>query len=750
MDKNKFVIIFLISLTILSLELIWTRIFSAEFYYTFAFLVLSLAIAGLGIGALISRLSVKVSNMNLSTVLLLSALSCLLSPPLVFIIDLDFTSIFSNPGEILKIILSIIILASTFLFSGIAMAKIFRTYKEVLPKLYMSDLFGAGIGCCFALILMNLFGTPVAAAISGIPIAVAVLITGNNKYKIFSGLLITAMIVFSFFSQDILVKPTEEKAPVIYEHWDSMAKIKIFEYNQFYRGLQTDNTSGSTVIGFDGNFNRPDSMKYDYGINISYLLEKTSPCVFLSIGAGAGMDVLQALFGNASEVHAVEVNPHINYLMTEGELASFTGNIYNNPKVHVVTEDARSYIRKFDRKFDIIFARNANSYAALASGAFALAENYLFTTEAFIDYWNALSAKGYIIMDHQSYVPRIISSVIDALLAEGIHQPKAHIAVYESAEFHRQIILVSKLPLTNRVIYYAFDELKYGNVKRLRILYPLVPGVQNNLIARIIEEGWENVSQDARTDISPSTDDKPFIAQLGLWRNLKIANFEKVLPSDEFYGFPVSQLMIVIIIAVTLLIVLPLNLLPYFKYKKSVKLKISYWLYFLLIGIAYMSVEIILIQKYTLFIGTSVYSLITTLSVLLIASGIGSRYSSGFSVAFIFIFVAVFLLADVFIYTKLIYLFGGLDMYLRIFLTIIMIFPLGFFMGMPFPKAGIKAGEMIDWAFAVNGSAAILGSGLILLISFNYGFQVGLMISLGIYLLSWLLLTKANINKKVR
>ena len=56
MYKSRFVVVGLISMTLLGLELIWTRIFSAEFFYTFAFLTLSLAVMGLGLGALALRL----------------------------------------------------------------------------------------------------------------------------------------------------------------------------------------------------------------------------------------------------------------------------------------------------------------------------------------------------------------------------------------------------------------------------------------------------------------------------------------------------------------------------------------------------------------------------------------------------------------------------------------------------------------------------------------------------------------------
>ncbi|MFA6570109.1 MAG: hypothetical protein WCT77_02620 [Bacteroidota bacterium] len=741
--KNKnFLVVLLTSISVISLELIWTRIFSAEFFYTFAFLILSLSIAGLGMGALALRLSAKIEKLSLPLLLTLSALISLLGPPLVFLIGLDFTKFFGSGTEIFKVLITVLILSGGFFFSGIVLAKIFREGTDELPRLYMYDLIGAGAGCVIALIAMNILQTPSAAAFAGLPLAISAIIIGANKQKLFPGVVILAMILFSFFAKDVLEKKSDEQAPVIYRHWDSMSKIKILSYDENYRGLNTDNTAGSTVIGFDGNFNRSDTSKYDYGINISWLIHRTSPCTFLSLGAGGGMDVMQALFGGAKDIYAVEVNPHINYLMTKGNLSAFTGNIYSNSKVKVVTEDARAYIRRYDKKIDIIFARNANSYAALASGAFALAENYLFTTEAFSDYWNALSDKGYLLMDHQNYVPRMVSSVMNMLKEKGIQNPEQHLAVYESIEFRRKIILLSKQVLTAEVRLNAFDELRNANSKRLKMIYPLPLGTHSNIISRIIEQGWENVADDVLIDLSPSIDNRPFIAQLGLWRNLKKAKFETVLPSDEFYGFPVSQILILVIILVAGVILLPLNLLPYRKKKKGERLEFGMWLYFFFIGIAYMSVEVVLIQKYTLFIGPSVYGIITILSVLLIASGIGSRFSSKFDNKITFACIFGLLLIDVFIYKNLIYTFGGLEQYARILITALMVFPLGFFMGMPFPKGGAKVGGMIDWAFAVNGSASVLGSGLVMLIAFNYGFTVSLILSGLFYLLSFTLLNR--------
>jgi hypothetical protein len=190
---------------------------------------------------------------------------------------------------------------------------------------------------------------------------------------------------------------------------------------------------------------------------------------------------------------------------------------------------------------------------------------------------------------------------------------------------------------------------------------------------------------------------------------------------------------------IVIAIILPLNLIPYFS--KGEKLKTAPWLYFFLIGMAYMAVEVILIQKYTLFVGPSVYSITGILITLLVASGIGSRFSKKMSTPLVFIAIVVWILFDIFIFGYITGSLSGLTMFPRILATIVLFFPLGFFMGMPFPKGTLKVGELIDWGFAVNGAASVLGSTLILLIAFAFGFNMALLVAACLYLLAFALLS---------
>jgi len=586
---------------------------------------------------------------------------------------------------------------------------------------------------------MNHLGTPAATFWVALPVLLAALLCSSHWFKLMPVLLITGMGVLSLAAKDLLKVDRPERAPVVYTHWDALAKIKIIEYDEFHSGLQIDNAANSPVYRFDGVWERPDSEKFGFGIDVRYLIEQFEKCRFLSLGAGGGVDVLQALQYGADEIHAVEVLPHINYLMTKGRLAEYSGNIYHDPRVKVVTEDARAYIRRFSGHFDLIYSLSSNTFAALASGAFALAENYLFTMEAFRDYWRSLSDRGFIMMEHQFYVPRLVPQLMEALRQEGIEHVLNHFAVYDLPQMRRKILLVSRQPLNAEILFNAFGELTPENYNQIHLLYPPADSLDQNLISQIVTKGWQAAAVNTPLDISPCSDDRPFTAQMGLWKNLNRTALKSVKPY-EFTGFPLSKLNLVIILVVIGLLIVPLNLIPFLL--PGDKLRAVPWLYFFTIGMAFMMIEVILIQQYTLFIGPSVYSLITILLTLLVASATGSRFSAVLKDQVPFWGIVGWLLLNITFYGGMVEMLGGLTVFPRMAISMLLIFPLGFFMGMPFPKAGLRVKELIDWGIAVNGAASTLGATLILLVAFNYGYRVSLAIAGGLYLVAFGLLLR--------
>ncbi|MCP4569834.1 MAG: hypothetical protein GY841_19820 [FCB group bacterium] len=774
MKSRNYLIIALLSVTLIALELTWTRIFSAEYFYTFAFLTLSLAIMGLGLGALALRLFRFLDRPGILGISLsLTGLMALIGPTLVFKLSLRFSQLFSDWSMIGKFALTVVILSSAFFFGGIALARLFRDNHKEMPRLYMADLVGAGAGVLVAVWWMNQFGTPWAAFLIVLPVLLAALIASPRMLKIIPIALMIALFLMGGSAVDLISANRPERMPVIYSHWDAMAKVKLYDYGGGEaRGINIDNVANSPVYAFDGNWDKPDSMRYEFGIAVDYLIKQFDSCTFLSLGAGGGVDVLQALQEGATEVHAVEINPHINYMMSHGDssgyldkvipaaprpgqdttaidstvedtainivtLAEFSGYIYDDPRVIVATEDARAYVRRFENKFDVIYSLSSNTWAALASGSFALAENYLFTTEAFMDYWTSLSDSGFLMMEHQFYMPRLVSEVKDALTELGVEDINSHFAVYDLPQMRRNLLLLSKRPLDDSLRYHAIFDLTPEVYDYIHLLYPAPDSLEDNLINQIVQRGWKEMADSVEIDISPCTDNRPFIAQMGKWENFTAENREKILPY-EFFGFPLSKVIIVIILIVVVVMILPLNLLPYLG--KGEKLRLVPWMYFFVIGMAFMIIEVILMQKYALFVGPSAYSIAIILFTLLITSGIGSRFSKKFGDSVPFTGIIIWLILDIFLLGHITSALAGMTMALRILITAILIAPLGFFMGMPFPKAALRVGTLIDWGFAVNGAASVLGATSVILVAVSYGYTAALILGGVLYLLAMLLL----------
>jgi hypothetical protein len=727
--KKPVVLIALLSATILSTELFWTRLFSAEFYYTFAFLVLSLAILGLGLGALFHSLVHWSRGSHLLPLwFTMTGVSILAAVPVVFSLHLDFSLLVSQPVQILKLSSAILVLGAGFFFGGIALAQLLRATPDDLPRLYMADFLGASVGVVAFVVIMNAFGAAVTLFWCTIPVLLAAMLVARRWMKIMPAAAMIVAVLYYVKVGGVPEQQRQERAPIVYKHWDATAKIKVYEFDSTSRGINIDNVANTPVYKFDGRWNAPDSEKIRFAIDVRNLMQRFDKCRFLSLGAGGGSEVLQALQYGATEVHAVEVIPHINEMMKNGYLRDYSGNIYNDPRVHVITDDARAYARKFTNTFDLIYSLSSNSWAAIASGSFALAENYLFTTEAIGEYWNALSDSGYISIEHQFYMPRLVAETLDALRSLGVPQPERHLAVYDLPTLRRKLLLISRRPLDGTTVSTAYANSSPEIAASMRCLWP--SDTSTNMYATIVRAGWQSVADTARIDIRPCTDNRPFIAQLGLLRNLHPAQLEKI-PLYEFTGFPLSRVIMIIILAVCTVIVVPLNLLPFLR--KGERLAVQSWGYFFCIGIGYMIVEVILIQQYTLFIGSSITSIALVLMVLLVASGVGSLHSRRYDAHTIFGGIALWLVADVLLFRHFSYFLGGWDFVPRIALSALVIAPVGYLMGMPFPLAAVRKPELVDWAFAVTGSASVIGSVLAVLVASGFGYAAALGVGLFAY-----------------
>jgi hypothetical protein len=147
---------------------------------------------------------------------------------------------------------------------------------------------------------------------------------------------------------------------------------------------------------------------------------------------------------------------------------------------------------------------------------------------------------------------------------------------------------------------------------------------------------------------------------------------------------------------------------------------LRFLLFFLFIGTGYILIEVGLIQKFVLFLGHPTYALTVVIFSLLTSSGLGSFASrkvlGGDEGRLIKALGCVALLAVLlaFLVSGLLSTLVWMPLSLKIAITVALLMPLGFVMGMPFPTALRRLEEMhapsVRWAWSLNAAASVLGS----------------------------------------
>jgi hypothetical protein len=179
--------------------------------------------------------------------------------------------------------------------------------------------------------------------------------------------------------------------------------------------------------------------------------------------------------------------------------------------------------------------------------------------------------------------------------------------------------------------------------------------------------------------------------------------------------------------------------------------------YFLCLGVGYILIEAVLIQKLTLFLGRPAYAFQVVLFSMLVFSGIGS-FLNGMFIKKDKIFRHTYLILTlltiaILIYAKVLPITVKSLMHMsilkKIFASIAILAPLAVAMGMPFPSglriASLFSENDVVWMYGVNGAGSVIGSIIGMIIAFNYGFSYSLIVGGAIYLLGLLSLGLAGL-----
>jgi hypothetical protein len=213
-------------------------------------------------------------------------------------------------------------------------------------------------------------------------------------------------------------------------------------------------------------------------------------------------------------------------------------------------------------------------------------------------------------------------------------------------------------------------------------------------------------------------------------------------------------LVLLLVLAISLAAVLGFLILPLaLRAGRQSPLPLSY---FVAVGLGYILVEIAFIQRFVLFLGHPTYALTVVIFLLMLSSGAGSllsrRWLRRTEMAWMpIVLIVIALVADVFLLPHALAAWVGLQFGNRLAVSAGLLVPLGFLMGMPFPT-GLRAlarhdrdstagaDNAVEWAWAMNAAASVLGSVLAMVVAIQFGLNVTLACGVAAYLLALLVL----------
>ena len=791
---------FLLSLSILLLELAQARVFSVMLWHHLSYMVISIALLGFGCAGTLVSIGWKriahnphrVASFSCALFSILTALSFFTATH----ISLDTLKLsFAN---VLSIFIYYLLFFLPYLAAGSAVSVVLSAGVARVNRLYFINMVGSGVGCLFMLVLIGPLGGETTVITAALMAAISAFLFSDREMKgMRVGLLILVggMALTMIFASEIMtIKPALSKALSTYlnsreqfpgfktefSQWNPISRIDVVSADATVgdtRVLRLTSKNKNLLVDGDAYTAIENHPTTDYDVDgrpafhmytIPYLVKK-NPKVLI-IGLGGGNDVFAAQLMGASEIVGCEIN-QITVDLIRNRYAGFVGDIYNKGNTRIYNAEGRSFIKRSKERYDLIQMTSVDTWAGLSSGAYVLSENYLYTVDAFLDYVDHLEDDGILCIIRLFFSPprevlRLVSTAAEALRQRDVPDPRAHIIVISIIGDGLAAVLVKKSPFTeqernvfiNDRYYYPEAKVVWAGEKDVAALNPMLKGNvlkdfgdrvnPFHTFLRACSRGeQQNFFNNYLFDVTPVTDNRPFFFEFYKWEN-----FFHDIRGVGFggWGGDTTRPVALLILGGSTLQIIFLSIIfiigPLFFFKRrglNIKGRKHFIVYFLCLGLGYLMLEIVFMQKFVLFLGHPIYSIAVVLSSFLIFSGLGSLTSGIFrwnKMKTVFLSVAVISLYGTVLILGLQWLlsmFLAFELPVRAMVTGLLIFPLAFFMGMPFP-AGLRAAsqsapEVVPWAVGINGCASVIASIATIILAMGVGFSAVMGIGLVVY-----------------
>ncbi|UCH33868.1 MAG: hypothetical protein JSV65_15085 [Armatimonadota bacterium] len=799
--------VFLTSAGVLMLQISLTRLFSFTLWYHFAYVVISLALLGYGAsGAFLSAFPGALGR-NLPRTLFVCATAASLIIPLSLLVYAHTPfyplQLLEQPVQWWYLAAYYAAAGIPFFLCGVCIAGAVTAASERVTRVYCADLVGAGLGSAVVVVAIWRLETPgvimlAAGLMAGAAVCwawwwrpratlapavlVLVLATAGGRFwrgvefrpsieKTMAQLLTPAADASAPASagEPGGARPTGPQARRLARHtrWGAVFRVDVLEptggttartgyrtigaSRQFQgrgpRWVSIPHDGDANAMIYDGTDATGLALFDDHAISLPYRLLKHRPDV-LVLGAGGGTEIICGLRHGAHSITAVDLDPLTRHLFTR-DLAAFAGRLQTRPGVAYLLGEGRSFVRQSKRTYDLIQMNQTDTLTAASAGTNVLNENYLYTIEAYEDYFRHLQPNGLVYAAHMAPPPEAetvkfrvgivrVAGPLEALRRRGVSHPRDHICVIWARYLMVYMIRPQLFtPHEADLLQRYCDE---NGFIPIHLPYRRL----DNELSWFVRTSPEARAQYVRSSVirrDAPTDDSPFVWPYYKWRYV-------LRPGHTYDRMAMTSGQLIMVpllgIAVAGSLVFILGPLALFR-RRGVYSRAAPGLavYFAALGFGFMFIEISFIQKFVLFLGYPTYSLTVVLSALLVSSGIGSLASQRliwraersltWALAALLVLGVVYLAFAETVFGMLL----GYPLWVRILTAMGLIAPLGFEMGMFFPT-GIRivdavAPQFVPWAWGINASTSVVATVLAVMLAMTVGFRLVGVCALSIY-----------------
>jgi len=781
-----------LSAAVLLLELTLTRVYAVAQGYHFAFLAVSLGLLGFGASGTALFVAPRLLAIGRRRLLGASALLFTLAAPAAYwainAVPFDAYRLVLEPTMFGHLVLFYLVPVIPFFFAGVAQGGALSLEPGKAARLYGAGLAGSGVGALLASVEPAASGPAAAVAlVTALGAAAWVAFFARRPARRIAVVAVigAALVVGGWLlpgAVDLRMSPykalpavlRQQGSELVSTEWNAFSRVDVVASETLHRapGLSfafTEPLPPQTAVTVDGGnlaaltHCSPEEATFTEYLPGAAAYEVLDRPRVLVIEPGGGMDVLTALHHGAESVVALVSNPIEADLLRDLFRDETEGA---EPRVEIVSGNPRSYLERASDRFDLVVVSLRDAFRPITAGAYSLGENHTYTKEAFQAYYRHLAPGGLLAATRWVQVPpsedlRIAATAVDALEDPAAEDPGSRFAAIRTLQTLTLFVKETPYAPSESEAFRAFALSRQMDLSWLPGLAPEETNRFFILPEEVYYEGLQRLFdpaqrpqfyRDQQFDVAPATDERPFFFHFFRWEQAGdvIAGLGKEWQPFGGAGFlVVLAFLAVAVTGSALLILLPL-LARRGRPKDGAdgRSRAPAWAplsYFFALGLAFLWLELPLMQRFILLLDHPTYSFAVVLFAVLVFSGIGSLLSERLGSHRGRAILALGVLAVVYAagIPPLAGLILGFPLAARVPLAVLIIAPLALLMGMPFPS-GLRALQarrpaLIPWAWGVNGYASVVGSVLAALMALSLGFFWVMFAAAGAYLAAWAL-----------